>query len=59
MEGEPLLRYYAEKWERYEAGAKAADRAFCHLNRKWVAYQRQENNTEILPVYHVCINPSF
>ena len=54
LEGEALLKYYAEKWVRYEMGAKAADSAFMH-HRKWVMYRRQEGNTEILPTYQVDI----
>ncbi|GJE96503.1 cullin [Phanerochaete sordida] len=55
LEGEPLLLCYAETWKRYEWGAKAADRALAHLNRKWVMYQRQEGHTEIIPVYQLAL----
>ena len=47
-----LVRYYAEHWERYSAGASYLNHVFVYLNRYWVRRERAIGKT-IYPVYTV------
>ena len=51
---EPLLRYYAQEWDRYTTGANIVNRVFTYLNRHWVKRERDEGRKNVYTVYIVC-----
>ena len=48
-----LIRYYAEQWERYAAGASYLNHLFMFLNRHWIKRERDEGRKRVYPVYTV------
>ena len=53
LQDEALLRYYAQEWDRYTAGANDVNRLFNYLNRHWVKRERDEGRKGVYPVYTV------
>ena len=53
LQNEPLLRYYAQEWDRYTTGANYINRLFTYLNRHWVKRERDEGRKGVYPVYTV------
>ena len=51
---EPLLRYYAQEWDRYTTGANYVNRLFTYLNRHWVKREKDEGRKNVYAVYIVC-----
>ena len=51
---EPLLRYYAQEWDRYTTGANIVNRLFTYLNRHWVKREKDEGRKNVYTVYIVC-----
>ena len=50
---EPLLRYYAQEWDRYTTGANYVNRLFTYLNRHWVKREKDEGRKNVYAVYIV------
>ncbi|VDB91866.1 unnamed protein product [Peniophora sp. CBMAI 1063] len=55
LQNEPLLRYYAQEWDRYTTGANYINRLFTYLNRHWVKRERDEGRKGVYPVYTLAL----
>ncbi|KAF9810538.1 hypothetical protein IEO21_06861 [Rhodonia placenta] len=55
LQDEPLLRYYAQEWDRYTTGANYINRLFTYLNRHWVKRERDEGRKGVYPVYTLAL----
>ncbi|KAH8825039.1 Cullin-domain-containing protein [Flagelloscypha sp. PMI_526] len=56
LQGEALINFYADEWDRYTMGANYVNRLFTYLNRHWVAREREEGRTHIFPVYTLALD---
>ena len=50
---EPLLRYYAQEWDRYTTGANIVNRFFTYLNCNWVKREKDKGRKNVYTVYIV------
>ena len=50
---EPLLRYYAQEWDRYTTAADYVNRVFMYLNRHWVKREKDKGRKNVYAVYTV------
>lgn len=55
LSDEPLLRYYAQEWDRYTTGANYVNRLFTYLNRHWVKREKDEGRKGVYNVYTLAL----
>ncbi|KAG8918581.1 hypothetical protein FRC01_001784, partial [Tulasnella sp. 417] len=55
LQGEALLQYYANEWDRYATGANHINRIFTHLNRHWIKRESDEGRKGVYTVYTLAL----
>ncbi|KAI0288053.1 Cullin [Russula brevipes] len=55
LQNELLLKYYADKWDRYTTGANYVSRVFAYLSRHWVKRERDEGRKGVYPIYTLAL----
>lgn len=55
LQGDALLGYYVQEWEKYFTGAAYLNRLFTYLNRHWIKQEQSKDRTDVFTVDTVCI----